>query len=90
VAFHYGTNVTWNVKPRAAGTRSPIPYTPAHKMKYKKKSLLHSPGKPAAAMKRVASTGGSVIPVTQWDLTLASQEVRSRRTKISIIKVIIT
>jgi hypothetical protein len=59
-------------------------------MKYKKKSLLHSPGKPAAAMKRVASTGGSVIPVTQWDLTLASQEVRSRRTKISIIKVIIT
>ena len=45
------------------------------------------PRQARSSNEKVASTGGSVIPVTQWDLTLASQAVSSLGTKISIIKV---
>jgi hypothetical protein len=48
-------------------------------------ALLHIPGKPEFAMKRgFASTGGSVIPVTQWSKTWASPEIPNQVRKISL------
>lgn len=51
------------------------------------KDLLQAVGKPTQLMKRFASTGGSVSPVTLCTKTYASIEVKVRDPKIRIIKV---